>query len=394
MSYTLRGRFESRLAGLVLPLAVACVLAAALGAWWPLELAAAMVAVLLGLDVAYHPLLRYQPGWAALPLGVLELGAVVGIVTLFDVQPPLSAALAIFAGGWIAAQLLGHALLPLWRLSYAEDGGELGRVGPLLALAVATPFLVGATYWYANLPPVVHLSAGIHHGPIFIDRREHLVGDGNAVVVGGIVIRHSDVTISGIHVLGGQNGITVEGYRNVVLKHVTVAGAALDGIHVRRAAVRIEDCAIDMTGSRYGQGIDISYTSDKGETVVHGCTIVGGLEGIVTHSSMAMLTDNHVEGTSLRAIDMTEMSMGSVMDNVVDHADGVGINCGDHSMCMITGNKVSGTRRDDAGGDRTRAGIGLEVEFGAEAETSRNDLGSNPTRVGVFLDSQLRSLNE
>jgi parallel beta-helix repeat protein len=89
---------------------------------------------------------------------------------------------------------------------------------------------------------------------------------------------------------------------------------------------------------------------------------------------------------------MDEMSMGGLEGNTVRDANGVGIYCNDHSMCMVTGNRVTGTRRDDANGDRTRAGFGLEVVYGAEAEVSGNDLAGNPARVGVFLDSQLTRL--
>ena len=75
MSYTLRGRIESRLAAFSFPLAAACAIGAATREWWPLALAGAMIGVSLALDVAaFHPLLRYQPGWTAVPLGLLELG--------------------------------------------------------------------------------------------------------------------------------------------------------------------------------------------------------------------------------------------------------------------------------------------------------------------------------
>jgi hypothetical protein len=392
MSYTLRGRLESRLAALALPVLAACLVAVLAGAWWPVELAGAMVAALLALDLVYHPLLSYQPGWAALPLGALELGAVMAAALALGVRAPLAAAVALFAAGWLAAQLLGHALLPLWRLSYAEDGGELGRSGPLVAVALAAPFAAAGGIWWSNLPPVVHLAAGVHQGPIVITRREHLVGDGKAVVLGGIVVRHADVTVSGVHVLGGENGITVEGYRGVVLKNVSVTGARLDGIHVRRAAVRIDGCRIDMRAAPYGQGIDVSYTADQGETVVRGCTVIGGLEGIAAHSAMAKLVGNRVESTSLRAIDLTEMSMGSIQGNTVRNANGVGINCGDRSTCMVEGNRVVATRADSASGDRMRAGFGLLVEFGAEAEVGRNDLAGNPAPLGVFLQSQVKPM--
>ena len=159
MSYTLRGRLESRLAALAMPLVASVALAAALPAWWPLELAGAMVGVLLTLDAAYSPVLRYQPGWTAAPLGLLELGVVTAAVLALGIAAPLGAALALFAAGWLSAQVLVHALLPLWRLSYAEDGGELGRIGPIVATLVAVPFAAAGALWWSNLPPTVHLGA-------------------------------------------------------------------------------------------------------------------------------------------------------------------------------------------------------------------------------------------
>jgi hypothetical protein len=353
-----------------------------------------MIGVLLTLDLVYWPALPYQPGWAAVPLGLVELGLVWAVVLALGLQAPPWVALGLFAGGWLAAQALGHALLPLWRLGYAEDGGELGRTGLVLAAAVAVPFAAAGAMWWSNLPPVVHLGVGVIHGPLVVDRREQLVGSPGTVVVGGIVIRHSDVRISNLRVVGGENGISVDGYRNVTLDHVSVSGARLDGIHVRDMAVTIKDCAVDMQGSEYGQGIDISFGAGYGESLVERCRIVGGQQGILFDASNGMLKDNEVARTSLRAISMDEMSMGGIEGNSVNDANGVGIYCNDHSMCMVSGNRVAETRPDSAGGNRTRAGYGLVVDYEAEAELGRNDLARNPARLGVFLGSQVTRMEQ
>jgi hypothetical protein len=387
MSYTLRGRIESRLAALTLPLAVALALGAALGEWWPVELAGLMIAVGLSADCVYHPALSYQPGWAALPLGLVELGALMATVLLLGVRAPIVAALALFGGAWVWTQLLGQALLPSWRWGYAEEGGELGVAGAALAAAICLPFAASGGIWWHNLPPTVRLAAGVHQGPLYVDRRERLVGATGAIVLGGIVVRHADVTISHVTVIGGENGIAVSGVSGVVLDHVTVVHAKLDGIHVRRAAVTIRDCTVDMRGIPLGQGIDVSYNSDLGMTMVEGCNVTGGQDGIVTHSSMAMLRHNHVESTTLRGISMTEMSMGEVEHNHVENALGIGILCGDRSMCTIDENRVVGTRVDTASGGATRAGVGIEVWFGSEAKLGTNELTGNPAGVGSFLGS-------
>jgi hypothetical protein len=390
MSYTLRGRIESRFAVLVLPLLVALVVATALREWWPVELAGLMGGVGLALDLGYHRPIAYQPGWAALPLGLLELGCVMVLVLALGVRAPIVWALVFYGASWLWAQVVSQALLPAWRFSWGEDGGELGRVGGVAALAFVLPFAGAGGVWWHGLPPTVHLAAGVHQGPIMIDRRERLVGDDGAIVRGGIVVRHSDVTIENVRVDGGENGIAViGGARRVVLDHVSVTGARLDGIHVRHSAVTIRHCNVDMRGVTEGQGIDVSYGLIQGTSMIEHCTVVGGRDGIVTHGSMAMVMHNHVEHTTMTGISMTEMSMGSVERNTVRNALGIGILCGDHSMCEIDRNAVSATRRDDMGGNKMRAGFGLEVEFESEAELGRNELSANPRSLGVFLGSSI-----
>jgi len=133
MSYTLRGRVESRLASTV----PALVVALALQRWWAIELAALMIGLGLVLDAAvYHRALAYQPGWVAVPLGALELGLVYGGMRVLGVMAPLRWAFALYAIGWLGAQLFGHAIFPRLRVEYAEDGGELGRFGTITAVAV------------------------------------------------------------------------------------------------------------------------------------------------------------------------------------------------------------------------------------------------------------------
>jgi hypothetical protein len=89
----------------------------------------------------------------------------------------------------------------------------------------------------------------------------------------------------------------------------------------------------------------------------------------------------------MRGISMTEMSMGEVEHNNVQDALGIGILCGDRSMCSIKKNRVVDTRVDTAAGGATRAGVGIEVWFGAEAELGTNELIGNGAGVGSFLGS-------
>jgi hypothetical protein len=392
MSYTLRGRVETRLAALVPVLLAACALAGALHRWWPVELVALMAAVGLFLDLeVWHRLLTYQPVWATVPLGGVELAALLAIVYGFGLHAPLVPALALFGAGWLTSVVLAQAGFPLLRLGYAEDGGELGPIGGVAVVAVVLAFAGSAATYVVRLPPVVHLSAGVHQGPLVIRRREVLQGAPGAVVRGGIVVAHDDVQIRNVTVVGGANGITVDGVRGTVIDGVTVQGARLDGIHVRLAGVVIRNCTVDMLGNRLGQGIDISFNMDMGMSMVEGCTVVGGQEGITTHSSMTDIMGNQVSRTTGEAISVDEMSMGMASDNAVRAALGVGLYCGDRSMCMFEHNTVIGTLPDTSSGIRTRRGLAVLADFQSEADLWQNRLVANPVATDAVTNAILRT---
>ena len=102
-----------------------------------------------------------------------------------------------------------------------------------------------------------------------------------------------------------------------------------------------------------------------------------------------MMRDNHISDTELRAITMTEMSMGMIEDNEVDGALGVGIFCGDYSECEIEDNTISDVapdhdvgrphapRRRDPGALRRRGGGG------------GNEISRSPGGVAAFVDATI-----
>ena len=392
MSFTLRGRLETRLASALLPIVAACIVTLATHEWWPLELVALMLGVGLALDVfVYHPLLRYQPAWLAVPLGLLELSLIMVLVQTLGVEAPAPAAYGFFAGAWIVSQVLVHAVLPVAHLSYGEDGGELGRKGVHVVTAV---LLIGAAAggvaWAAE-PPTVRLSAGTHRGPLILDHAQKLVGEDGAVVEGGIVVTADDVTVRNVTVVRADSGIVVDGAEDVVLDDVRVYGASLDGISVRRSSVSISDCAVEEPGGEYAQGIDISFGFDLEPSSSRRCTVSGGQEGIVTHFAHVHIADNHVTGSSMRGITVTEMSMAEVERNTVQRAHGVAIYCGDYSHCDIERNFVADTTPDLASGNKTRAGFGIIAHFGAVAQLEDNEIVRSPGGVASSLRSRIFS---
>ena len=320
----------------------------------------------------------------------MELGLTMGLARRLEIDAPLWPAIWFFVASWLVAQLLVHAALPLLRLDYTDDGGELGRPG--LALAAAAPAAVAAVLgiaWIAQ-PPVVRLAAGVHEGPLVLDEEQTLVGEPGAVVRGGIRVEADGVTIRDVTVFGGEIGIEVRDSEDVVLDGVTVGGATMDGISARRSSLTIRDCEIDSPAVAGAQGIDISFASTQPPSLVERCEVRGGSEGIVSHLAHVMFRDNRVSGTSLRGIAVTEMSMGAVEHNVVQDAVGVGIFCGDYSRCEITENSVSGTRSDSSG-NPTRAGHGIVAHYWAIAELDDNQLDRG---AATFINAQLADIEQ
>jgi len=389
VSYTLRGRVETRLAGAIAPVLVAAVLSPILHKWWPLELVGLMLLIGLALDVlAYHWLLPYQPGWAAVPLGLLELGLTLGAVRLLELGAPLRPALVFFAGTWLLAQLLAHAALPLLHLTWPEDGGELGPAGVGLSAAGPVALVAVLGLAWAVEPPTVTLAAGVHQGPLVLDHAQTVVGEPGAIVRGGILVTADDVTVRNLTVRGGEYGIEVRDAESVEIDDVVVESAELDGINARQSEVAISDCQIRSLPGTASQGIDISFASQLPASVVQDCVIVGGSEGIVSHMANVMVRDNRVQSTELRGIAVTEMSMGDVEDNLVEDALGIGIFCGDYSHCSIEDNRVTGMRADPSG-NPTRAGFGLVAHYWAVATVGGNTLERPPASfIGARIESR------
>ena len=280
-------------------------------------------------------------------------------------------------GGWLGLGFHRHLVSPTQRtLSLVAAG--------LLALLAA-----GGGIAWTKRPPTSHLRAGIHHGPIVLDRAQRLVGKPGTVVHGGIRITADDVVVRDLTVRGGEYGIEVQGADGVLLERVRVVGSVLDGIHVRRGSVTIRRCTISALRSKYAQAIDISFSFDRPPSLVSGCSIDGRREGIVSHFARLAVRRNRVRGTTLRAIAMTEMSMGSIEKNTIEGGLGVGIFCGDYSHCEVDRNVVSRIRPDHASDDLTRQGVAIQAHYGARLELGRNRVSASPGGITAVIGARI-----
>jgi hypothetical protein len=379
MSYTLRGRIQARLVAALPPLLIAF----GIHRWWAIELVALMLAFGVALDVSvYDKVLDYQPAWLAVPLGLGELGLIV-----LAMRMPVSAKeLGLYALGWATAQVCAHALFPRLQVDYAEAGGELARPGSLVAATVLAGALAGAVGAVAVIPPTVHLH-GVVQGPLVITHAQTLVG---GTVRGGVIIRADHVTLKKVTVVGGEYGIDVEHAQHVMLDQVHAVGFRLDAIRALDAGVMVDRCTVHSPATELANGVLITYSMGRPMSMVSRCTIVGVREGITTHSSMVDVVDNHVVGTTLRGISLSEMSMDSAHGNRVDAARGIGILCMDRSMCEIEHNTITGVLVDgDA--NPSRHGIAIESYFYAEARVAHNTVVGSPGGVQALDFASINS---
>lgn len=273
---------------------------------------------------------------------------------------------------------------------------------PVLAaaalLAAAWPALGGAGI--AQVPPgasvedavararggAVHLLPGVH-GPFRVtEPGAVVVAAPGAVVRGPVEVRADGVALHGLRIVGGENGVTVRDAEGVRLERLWVTGARVHGVEVIDAQAVVRDCVVAGLASRYGQGVEVRNASTRPRSVVEGCRISGGQEGIITHSSRVEIRENSVTGTTLRGIAISEMSEGTMEGNVVTGVVGVALYCGDMSHCEIVGNRVRDVRPDPSG-VRSRAGHAVVGWYYSTLRLRDNDVEGAASPLHLTLGS-------
>jgi hypothetical protein len=104
-----------------------------------------------------------------------------------------------------------------------------------------------------------------------------------------------------------------------------------------------------------------------------------------------MLKENSVRNTTLRGITVTEMAMASVTDNDVQDVLGIGIYCGDYSMCDIHDNLIAGVRSDPESSDTMRQGVAIVSHYWAHVDVEDNAIVRTPRGVGAFANARVTS---
>lgn len=84
----------------------------------------AMVVGLL-LETIWGIAVQYQPGWLTFVFGAIEFSLIMLVTAWFGVPLAMKSAAVFYLVSWSIIQLFLIYLLPVWRTSWSEDGGEL-----------------------------------------------------------------------------------------------------------------------------------------------------------------------------------------------------------------------------------------------------------------------------
>ncbi|HZD18792.1 MAG TPA: right-handed parallel beta-helix repeat-containing protein [Actinomycetota bacterium] len=236
---------------------------------------------------------------------------------------------------------------------------------------------------------VVRLLPGTHP-PLRIERAITLEGTAGAVVEGPVTILADGAAARNLSIRGGEDGLLVREADDVVLDGIAVTGPTMHGIEIVDGSARVSACSVTGPAGPQVQGLEVRNANGRPRTIVEGCTIRGGMEGIVSHVSRVEFRDNLVEGTTLRGLAVTEMSEGLVEGNTVRDASGIAYYCGDMSHCEIRRNTARGIV-DDGSRIKSRAGYGAVAWYYATMRVTDNDFRgvASPEPVGTYMGSIL-----
>lgn len=268
----------------------------------------------------------------------------------------------------------------------ALGGGIASSRPPAVDIPAGAP--VGAVVDRALPGSLLRLQPGTH-GPVLLDRAITLEGAGGATILGPVEIGADGAGLRSLRVEGGGSGVAVRHAEGVEIDDVTIRGAELHGIEVSDGSVTVTGCVIRGLTSPFAQGFEIRNANGRPRTVVEGCSISSGQEGLVSHVSRVEFLNNVVSGTTVRAIAVTEMSEGLVEGNRVADVAGVALYCGDMSHCDMQGNVVRGVAPNPGLG-KSHEGYGAVAWYYSRMRLAGNSFDvSAPRPVRLAIGSKL-----
>jgi len=129
---TLKGRLQTKLVTFAIVAPLAFLFAYLEDCTVYYTMLALMIVVGLTLEALWGIFINHEPGWLTILFAVIEFTLVFGIIKFFQLDIRWSFAVAEFHEGlrfyfitWSLIQLFLIYLLPVWRLSWLQNGSEL-----------------------------------------------------------------------------------------------------------------------------------------------------------------------------------------------------------------------------------------------------------------------------
>lgn len=237
----------------------------------------------------------------------------------------------------------------------------------------------------------VRLRAGIHHGPVVIDRALTVEGEPGASIDGRgtgsvVIIAAADVTVRDLRVTGGgrqaqhdDSGVVV-GADRFVVERVTVDHSYL-GIDLRMASHgTVRDCVVrgdpDAAFGLRGDGIRLWESSDDD---IVGNTLVNVRDLVMWYADHNRIRGNRVVGSRYGTHLMH--TVGNVIEDNRYEQDVVGV------FAMYSDDVA--LRRNQVVGAHGEAGVGLGFKESSGVVVEDNVLVDDTT--GIYLDTTPQS---
>jgi nitrous oxidase accessory protein len=239
----------------------------------------------------------------------------------------------------------------------------------------------------------LRLSAGLHKGPLFLDRPMELSGEAGAILSGEgagsvLVIGAPDVVVHDLHITGGGNrsdlddsGVVV-GADRVRLERLLVDDVYL-GLDLRMAADGlVRDCTLRGDPQKlFGERGDAIRLWESSKNLIEGNLITDSRDVVVWYSADNVIRGNTVRG-SRYGTHLMHSDNNLVEDNRYEE-DVVGV-----FVMYSTGLTLS---RNLVMGALGPAGVGFGFKESDELRVEGNSLISNTT--GLFLDTTPHNIN-
>lgn len=121
---TLKGRLQTKLLTYIILLLVTTAFAAMYGT---IYFAVCGIAIVVGLllETLWGMFVRHQSGWMTFLFGGIEFIVIVLCTLLFGMPMAFMDAVKYYLAAWVLTQLFLIYILPVWRISWADDGLEL-----------------------------------------------------------------------------------------------------------------------------------------------------------------------------------------------------------------------------------------------------------------------------